>query len=236
MTTANDLITLALKDIGVLGVGQSALAEDMNDAFVSLNGMLSIWNRKRYMVYHLVNTAIASTGAQSYSVGVGGDFSIPRPSGIMTAMAGIQTGTVPTDYPLAILTSREDYNRIPSKAIGSFPQYAYYDAAYPLGRVYFWPVPATGYTLTITTPEVLTAFSSLIDAMNLPPEYFEAIRYNLAIRLASAYSIDPSASTIALAKDALQTIRNANAQIPQMEMPSGIPQRGRFNIYSGMVR
>ena len=40
-TTPSDLITLALKTANVLGVGQTASAEDMNDAFNLLNMMMA---------------------------------------------------------------------------------------------------------------------------------------------------------------------------------------------------
>ena len=58
----------------------------------------------------------------------------------------------------------------------------------------------------------------------LPDEYAEAIHYNLAIRLCSAYKIEPQRSTIALAKSSRQTIRNANTQVPELIMPSGFEE------------
>ncbi|MGX5874499.1 lysozyme, partial [Burkholderia gladioli] len=73
VTTAVDLITLALKDIGALGVGQPISPEDTMDALATLNMMLGQWQGERLSVYHLVDTAIQSTGAQSYTVGMGGD-------------------------------------------------------------------------------------------------------------------------------------------------------------------
>ena len=50
ISTVGDLITLALKDSGVLGAGQTALAEDMNDALSRLNMMLGQWNRRRWLI------------------------------------------------------------------------------------------------------------------------------------------------------------------------------------------
>ncbi|UIY28698.1 hypothetical protein LZK73_18380 [Neorhizobium galegae] len=43
MTTARALITLAMKDAGVLGVGQTPLSEDMNDGLTNLNAMVAQW-------------------------------------------------------------------------------------------------------------------------------------------------------------------------------------------------
>jgi hypothetical protein len=76
LNTPQSLITFALKAAGVLGVGQSALAEDNSDTFDTLNAMLGQWQQKRWMIWHLVDVAFTSTGAQSYSVGPGGNFNV----------------------------------------------------------------------------------------------------------------------------------------------------------------
>jgi hypothetical protein len=70
--TVGDLCLAALKECRAVGVGQSPLAEDINDAWARLQWMLQQWERKRWLVYHLVNRSIVSTGAQSYTMGPGG--------------------------------------------------------------------------------------------------------------------------------------------------------------------
>lgn len=85
MTTPVELINLALKQAGVLGVGQTASAEDTNDAFRLLNMMLAQWSLKRNIVYRITDTAFAATGAETYTVGPGGDFNMPRPSKLVGA-------------------------------------------------------------------------------------------------------------------------------------------------------
>ena len=86
MTTPQDIINLALKDAGVVGLGQTASAEDTNDSFIRLNWMVSSWARKRWLIPHLINVSVVSTGAQSYSIGPGGDINVSvRPDGIASA-------------------------------------------------------------------------------------------------------------------------------------------------------
>ncbi len=234
--SANDIINLSLKEAGVLGVGQTPLAEDINDAFLLLNGMIGQWQRKRYMVYHLIDVAKQSTGAVSYTIGPGGDFSTSRPAAINSAFARqITTGNV-VDYPLTVIPSREDYNKIATKNIQSFPLGVFYDAAYPLGVLYFWPVPTNLYELHVSVYETLPKFSNLTTQLALPPEYFDAIHYNLAVRLRPMYQLPPDPALVALAKNALDTVKTANAQIPLMSMPFEIPSNNRFNIYSGALR
>lgn len=97
MTTPLDIIKLALKDAGALGIGQTPLSEDLDDAFQRLNWMVSTWARKRWLIWHLVDVAKISTGAQSYTVGPGGDFNLPsRPSRLQAAFLRQNPGTSST--------------------------------------------------------------------------------------------------------------------------------------------
>lgn len=228
------MIQLALKHTGVLGVGQTALPEDTNDAFNICNMMLSQWNRKRWLVWCLVDTFLQSTGAQSYTVGPGGDFDIPRPDRLESAFFR-QSNITPNspDYVLEIIEAREDYNRISLKTLTAFPQYIFYDSAFPVGRVYPWPIPqANIYQIHITTKVVIPQFTSLAQTINLPPEHYAAIFYNLCCRLRPGYQLAPDPSLTALAKDALNVIRGANAQIPRLQMPSALVNKGVYDIYS----
>lgn len=241
LTTPQDICTFSLKAAGVLGVGQSALAEDFTDAFSALNAMLAIWNRNRWLIWHLIDAPLMSTGAQSYTVGPGGDFDIPRPDRLEAAFFRqiVQSQPNNIDYTLQILQSREDYNLIALKSLVSWPTYIFYDAAFPLGKVYPWPIPqASLYELHLSLTETLTAFTSYNQVINLPPEYFEALWTNLCLRLAAIYPGCAISQPVAdLAKSSLEVLRVANTQIPLLRMPSGMPGgRGAlYNIFSDQV-
>ena len=234
MTTAVDLITLALKDIGALGIGQAISADDTADALATLNMMLGQWQGERLSVYHLVDTAIPSTGKQTYTIGTGGDFNVQRPIKINAAYARLNAGSsTPIDYPVTIIDSREDYSRIALKALQSFPAWAYYDPAYPLGNLDFYPVPNNTFELHIVTMEALPQFTAPAQTISLPPEYMTAIRYNLALYLAPSYQIEPQRSLVTLATNAKRIVKRMNSQIPGMTMPRGLGSKQRFNIFSG---
>lgn len=237
VTTPADIIKLVLKDVGVVGVGQTALAEDTNDAFDTMNMMIAQWNRKRWLIYHLLDVALVSTGAISYSIGTGGDFNTPRPDRLEDGCFFRQliTASSPNqiDYPLELLESREDYSRIGLKQLTTIPQYIFYDAGYPLGTIYPWPVPqAVQYEVHLLVKAQITQFANLADTINLPPEYLAAIRYNLGARLRPMYQLPPDPSLVALATDSLNLIRQANAQVPRLRMPRGLGTGMKYNIYS----
>lgn len=237
MGTARDLIISAMKDAGVVGVGQTPLAEDTNDALSRLNAMMAQWARRRWTVYHLIDVVFPATGALSYTLGPGGNLNVPRTNKIESAFFRLLTGGSPenlVDYPLAVLNSREDYNQISLKSLASFPSILFYDSGWPLGNVYIWPVPSSQYEIHLSIKAELQTFGGLSVAVDLPPEYDEALRLNLAVRLRVAYRLPADPQLNGLAKIALNTVKNANTQIPALNYPSDLPRgsSGRYNIFS----
>lgn len=231
MTTPVELINLALKQVGVLGVGQTAAAEDIQDAFKMLNMMLAQWAVKRNIIHQILDTGVPTTGQQTYTVGPGGDFNINRPSRLFGVYAR-QLATIPIDYPMQLLQSMTDYVRISAKTIESMPNSAYYDPQYPLGVLHVYPVAITGYEIHLLTLAPLAAFETPYDDINLPAEYEEALMWNLAGRLFTMYGMEPTQTVIKLASASLATVRMANSQIAQLYMPADLVRRSAYNILS----
>lgn len=234
MTTALDLITDAMDDAGIIGTGQTPLAEDTTRALKRMNAMIAQWNRRRWLVYHLVDKSWTATGATAYTIGTGGDISATRPDRIETAFFRQNVG-VPgnqVDYPLILLQSYEDYSRIALKGMQSFPEYIFYDSGYPLGSIYIWPIPTSQYEIHVLIKDTLQSFANLTDAFELPPEYEEAIRLNLAVRLRVTYQLPADSTLVQLAKVALNTIKNANTQVPSLQMPNDLVRGQIYNIFS----
>jgi hypothetical protein len=259
VTTARDIIDLALRDAGVLGVGQTASAEDINGGLRRLNMMLGQWNAQRFLVFRLMDAWCQSTGSVNYTVGPGGDIDMPmRPNRIEGAffrqgpptpreftldssiadgsdvLAPTNLGAGTIDWPLTLMESREEYNAIALKGLGTFPTASYYDPQMPFGRFYVWAVPPSQYELHILVRAPLQTFANLSDNFLLPPEYDEAIHYNLVVRFCRAYQLPADPFDINRARETMSVIRSANAQIPLAQMPAMV--RGRwgpnFNIGS----
>lgn len=252
MTTPLALIRLALLNAGVNGVGQAPSAEDTSDCLLALNGMLSQWAKRRWLVFHELDLSVMSTGAQSYSIGPTGAFVCARVDRIERAYLRINPGTNYTvDYPVAIISSPEDYADIGLKGLaGGLWGAVFLDSGYPNGTLYFWPIPATGYELhvLIKAPLVSVSAASLNTDMALPDEYFEALLYNLAVRIAPMYQLPQRPDVVGLANAALATIRAANMQVPVLKMPAALMNRrgaqwplaigaygGGVGVYGGAV-
>lgn len=235
MTTPVELINLALKQSGVIGVGQTASAEDMQDCFKLMQMMLGQWQTKRYMMYHLVNLAIPCTGALTYSIGPGGDIvQASRPNEIISAFIRLPAvgSTNKIDYSLSIIRAREDYDRILAKTQGSMPSFLFYDSGFPLGTLYAWPVPSSVYELHVTVQDQFQTFATVADVINLPAQYEEAIMYNLAGRMRPMYGMQPDPTITGLAKASLNCLQSANVQIPRMQVDNFLTSGHRYNIYT----
>jgi hypothetical protein len=240
-TMPQALIALALRDAGIIGVGQTALAEDVNDMFTRLNFLLAQWQRKRYLVWGLENLSIVSTGAKSYSVGPGGDIPTPvRPDRLEDGnffRQLVQSSPNQVDYQLELLESWEDYNRITLKQLVTFPEFIFYDPApYPLGQLYPWPVPqANIYEIHILVKRQLSEFAALTEKLIIPNEYFQALYLNLAVIARTAYRLPMDEVLVQRAKESMQVIRGANTALARLRMPASLVRPGVYNVFSDQI-
>ncbi|GBQ10357.1 hypothetical protein [Acetobacter cerevisiae] len=143
---------------------------------------------------------------------------------------GLENGQNPIDFPLTIIQSYEDYSGIGLKGLRAWPIYAYYDPAYPYGRFMPWPIPpAEMWELHILVKQPLLTNLAPDSIINLPPEYWDALMWCLAARMAPSYGQEASPTVVACAKSAMNTIRTANTQIPTLGMPAALtPSNGGF--------
>jgi hypothetical protein len=185
-TTARDFITLAAKEAGVLGVGQTLLAEDTNDIFVLLHRMLKQWQKKRWLVPSLYEVIAQANGARSNLIGPGQFYNAPRPDKIQAAYfkqimnvggggfsSGFSSGfgisspnSNDVSFPLTPIWSYEDYSLVSLKGLTSWPSYFFYDNAFPFGNVYIWPIPDSTYEIHLICKSPI-GFTIQIEAGNL---------------------------------------------------------------------
>jgi len=243
VTTPLDLINLALLDAGVIGVGQTANAEDTNNAYTRLQFLIKQWDRKRYLVFQMQETGLTSTGAQSYSIGPGGQFNLPvRPDRLDNGCYFrqlVQSSPNQVDYPLELIESWEDYSRICLKKLSTFPAYVFYDPGFPLGTVYFWPVPQAGiyemFLLSkISLSNLITSQTLVLDSI-LPNEYFQALYLTLAEILRTAYRLPVDPILSQRAKEAREVLRGANTALARLRMPDSMVRPGVYNPYSDQI-
>lgn len=236
-TTVRDVLVAALQDSGAFGRGMPPPNDAINGGLQLLNWMLSEWNRKRWLVYRIADVHAQATGAETYSIGPGEYFDSvgPRPAKLYYAFmrqVGVSVGT-PVDYPLTLINSHEDYSRIRLKYLTSWPYAVFYDPTFPNGTLRFWPRPSAPYYLHVGISQILTRYDSINDDLDLPEEYDATIYYNLVVRFSARYRIPADPVMVSLAKDGLNTLREANNAVSTLRMPWQLRSRtGKYNIFS----
>lgn len=248
-----DAISYAQRVAGILGVGQTALPQDTADAQTALSLMLQQWRQKRWLVFRLNTTTVPLlVGKASYTVGpaatpnpdfvTDGNF---RPANIQSCYlrqtAGLGPNTFPLDFPMRIIQSRQDYDRISLKSLQSWPSAIYYDPTIPNATMYIWPIPIQNlfslYIAWQTAIDVAGEQGLATDLETLlPAETQEAIIYNLAQRLITNYKLPPDANVADMAKATLNTLRQVNFAIPESQIPESLRPGTRLrNPMAGIV-
>jgi hypothetical protein len=210
--TARDLITATLRSIRVLGVGDPLQAEDANDGLDRLNDWLDALSLERLTMYYVLRTEkLLGNGIQTYTVGVGGDINIARPTHIEAAGL-IQDTSNPTPFekPMEIWTDQRWQGCRQKTLASTYPTALYYDFNWVAGlaQISLWPVPTDCglCKLVIYSPVALLEFATLDTDYTFPPGYRRFIRTNFAQEIASEYGKS-------LTGDQVQAARHSKAQI-----------------------
>lgn len=232
--SANDLMASSLRLIGVLGQGETMQPGDASAAFLVLNSLIDHWEtlhltaltRARY-----VDDLVASQA--SYTIGPSGDLDHARPTDIL-GISLIRTELDPTrEEPLTKLTHAM-WMALPDKdQTASEPVAFYYEPDGPDGTIYLYPVPdnaTNDLAIYVRTP--LAQFENRDQAVTLPPGYAKALRFNLAVDLATEFGkpLDPQIKETA--KDTLGDLKRQNVRMDDLSLPAGFGGEGGFyDIY-----
>lgn len=240
MTTANSLIDEALLAIGQLAEGETPSPETAQSALRRLNSMVDSMNNESLTIYQIqdeVFTLPANTTTRT--IGIGGQFNTVWPVKILDSTFVRDPVNAPgVDFDVAIINNAE-YSGIPVKSVtGPYPQVIYYDRAYPLGTLYFWPVPVNSLSLHLSTWKPLHSFPGLTTALSLPPGYEEMLTFNLAVRLAPSFGVNASQEVRQIASESKRNLKRVNGQDEVMSLPRNLPGMsngalGYWDFYRG---
>jgi hypothetical protein len=176
--TVSDLIHSSFRLIGAIAAGETLETNELDDALVSLNQMLSSWNTE----------GASLVGRQRLLVNVSTTnfYSLPqRPVKIDAASCSING----VDNPLEIVDAAGwEAIPIPEKAMQSiFIRKLYCDYLFPNSTIYIWPTPRLGGLLELWIYATITEFADVTTTIDLPEGYEAGLRFNLALNLAPEY-------------------------------------------------
>lgn len=206
-STAVEIITDARRLIGIQAEEEALEAHELDTGLRVLTRMLKSWEADGIGSWVLTEgTLYLSEGAASYTFGSGGAFTTV-PFEITQMRISINDGNEMEMLRL----SREDYFRLPNKTSTGHPTQFYYDRQRDNGKLYVWPAPSDDYDLAFTYRRRIMDIDDGTNHLDLPPEWEDAITYNLAERLMPIYARGgtPEASQVVIRAGALyQTVKN----------------------------
>ena len=137
---------------------------------------MPLWARSEYTF-----TPTTST----YTIGTGMTLSTPFPVKLLQAFR-TETGA---KIPLEIV-AREDFNILPTSSNGS-PIKINYQSFVNYGTINLWPTPTSTNTATITLvyQRPYQYFTTSTETADFPEEWYNAIIYHLAVRLAPEWGV-----------------------------------------------
>ena len=182
--TRNELITSALRKLGVLAEGQTPSTQNYADGMMALNTVIAqlravgmpLWARSEY-------TFTPTTG--TYNIGTDQTLNTPFPVKLLQAFRTETNAKIPLE-----VMAREDFNILPTTSTGS-PIKVNYQPFVNYGVVSLWPAPTSSNTATVTLvyQRPYQYFTTSTETMDFPEEWYNAIIYSLAVVLAPEWGV-----------------------------------------------
>ena len=186
----NALIKESMQLVGALGEGIEPNSTQYTDASRSLNIMVKAWQAYGLQLWTITTASIdLAASTASYTLGPSGTTGLTeRPLKIDDVYL---TDSDNNDTTLRPLT-RQEYVNIANKDQTGQPTEWYYDPQLTNGVLYIWPAPDStnaAYTLKVVYQSPIEDMDSATDDFDFPQEWYEAIKYGLAVRLAPVYGL-----------------------------------------------
>lgn len=206
MSTAGQIVNDALIEIGALGIGQTASADDAAFCLRKLNQIIERLSNQRLAFPVLQEFSVTLTGAASYTIGPGGSPVTLRPLTVRRATAIDANGL---EYDVRVLNQGQ-WDSIAQKDVtGGPPDAVWYQASVTNGVINVYP-KSTGYTLKLDAQGLLAGVYALATSLTFPEGYESALMLTLADDIGSAFGKPTSADIRRRAAAAVALIKRTN--------------------------
>lgn len=241
--TVQSVITAAMQEIGAISSGETPSLADSAQILQKLQRLVDTFNARRPMIYNVnfqrftlpVNTA-------PVTIGPGQDFDINmRPVEIESISLILinSTGNGTVEIPL----NKRDQDWWAAQTIknltSTLPTDFYYSPDWPNGGIYFWPVPTAVNDVRLQLPLVLGEYTAYNTSFTMPPAYWDAMVYTLAVSICPMFNTSASADLLNLRKEAIKAIQVNNIASPRLKsdapsQPTTANARPSWSFLTGM--
>lgn len=221
-----------MQKIGLLTKTEQPSADEVNDAFYSLNSLLASWSNDAMLIVARAWEQFNLVAGQTlYTIGPGQNFNTVRPTFINDAYVIVQSTSTPS-YQLTVIQD-ETYFDTTLKTQQGIPFELNFDNAYPTANIRIYFVPDQAYQLFMLSEKPLTSFATLDTVVSLPPGWEDALIYNLGLRIAPEYSQPVPDGVAQIALNSLNAIRTAIMRNRTMDCEWG--QNNGKSVLSGQT-
>lgn len=191
----DQVITAALRKLGVIPSGATPSANQVADAASALNALVKAFQADGMPLWKIsaqTFTTVAGTG--TYNVGPSQTINCPKPLRIIQAIITPPNGV---NMPMNIY-NRYDFQNLPQgSTYTGTPINFYYQPLRTTGTIYLWPFPSDSTsTITFHYQSPYEDMDTAVDDFDFPSEWIQPLIYNLAWSLAPEYGIPPQDRTI----------------------------------------
>jgi hypothetical protein len=194
----DQIITLALRKLGVLELGSVPDSETVANASLALNLYvkqmetegLKLWTVNQLVLPLVNNQTVYSIGPASQNPSV--DLDTDKPLKVIQAWLRQTTVQPPIDTPVQLL-SQQEYKTLGSKFSTGVANSVYYEIRQNTGNMYVYLTPdynaAYQYELYFMAQQPIQDINTGSSIPNFPTEWMNTLVWNLADQLAIEYSV-----------------------------------------------
>jgi hypothetical protein len=194
--TRDQIISAALRKLGVVEMGTNPTSDMISNAAQSLNIMIKAWQSSGIKLWTVYEYSIPLTATKTtYTIGPTGttsDVIAERPLKIIQAFIRNITTTPSVDILLQPL-SRQEYNTLGSKNSTGMINSWWYNPEYNRGSISFYLTPdantATNYVVHAIGQKPLSDITLSTDIPEFPNEWMQALIWGLADEMAIEYDV-----------------------------------------------
>jgi len=192
--TRDNIIKRALRLLGVIAQGENPTTVQTDEAAIALNGLVKAWQADGMPLWAIKTKGIPlKKGKNLYVLGesqVAPDITMTKPLKVLQAWHYNAASNV--NVPLRIVTQQE-YNMLGNKEMPGSPVQIWYQPLKDTGELHVYLTPdsytETNLMLYFVYQSIFADFDASTDVPDFPQEWYDAITYGLATRLAPEYGV-----------------------------------------------
>ena len=189
---ADNILQRAFRAAGILRGPQRGLSgSEQAEGITELNALIDALKAQRSAIYAISRTVLPiNANQESYTIGLDTsaglpDWQIERPEVIERAgFLWTNTSTPIIETAFELLNDQQWAALSPKGLQSNVPYYLYYRPEVPNGTVHLWPIPTANWQCALYLWISVSTVSGPDDLLRMPNVYFDALSYNLAVRLA----------------------------------------------------